>query len=371
MEVPFVPLYTARDDPRRVPFAVRLLRLWQKPLTHYFVACFVVTWPLQLLLIHNGSSLVLDGGPLILVPLAVAACGPSLAAITVTAACSGRGGMRRLLSTLVRPHSWRIHPGWYLPALVLPTLILLAGDALFSACTHDLPHGWHWIQTPNWQWSVTACVPPLGEELGWRAFALPRLQQRTNALCAALLIGVIWGAWHLPLFLFANMSLPDFPFFFLQVGAASVVMTWLYNSTGGRLGITLVAHLMLNFTFVNYPPISASGVRPIACVAMVAVAVAGLTALLGGSSLRGLYGLRGFVSAATRRRGGASQAYLARADLMQAVVLILRVASRTRDTQRWLIYRSSCRDPRVRGPDSVPPVPPVAASGRQHPPVPS
>jgi membrane protease YdiL (CAAX protease family) len=303
MDVPFVPLNVARANPSRAPFAALISRLRRHPLPLFFVACFVVTWPVQLLLVRTGAHLTLDAGPFVLVPLAVAACGPSLAAIAVTAPLSGWRGVRGLLT---QARSWRIHPCWYVLALVLPTIILLAGNALFAAYTHDLPPGWRWIQLPTWQWSVAAFVPPVGEELGWRAFALPRLQRRINTLCAALIIGGIWGAWHLPIFLFPEMSLPDFPFFFAQVVASSVVMTWLYNSTGGRLGITLVAHLMLNLIFVNYPPMSATGVRPIACAALVAAAVAGIAVLAGGRSLRGLHGLhglRGLIPAPTARRG--------------------------------------------------------------------
>jgi membrane protease YdiL (CAAX protease family) len=299
MDVPFVPLDVARANPSGAPFAALISRLRRNPLPLFFVTCFVMTWPVQLILVQTGAHFTLDTGPSVLVPLLVAACGPSLAAIAITVLLSGWRGVRRLLSMLTQARSWRLHPCWYGLALVLPTIILLAGDALFGAWTHDLAPDWRWIQVPSWQWSVAAFVPPIGEELGWRAFALPRLQRRTNALCAALIVGGIWGTWHLPIFLFPEMSLPDFPFFFAQVVAASVVMTWLYNSTGGRLGITLVAHLMLNFVFVNYPPMSATGVRPIACAALVAAAVAGLAVLAGG---RSLCGLRGLVAAPTAHR---------------------------------------------------------------------
>jgi hypothetical protein len=89
-----------------------------------------------------------------------------------------------MFSIFTQVRSWRIHPFWYALALVFPTLILLTGGALFAAYPHDLPPGWRWIPLPPWQWAVAAFVPPVGEEFGWRAFALPRLQRRTNALCA-------------------------------------------------------------------------------------------------------------------------------------------------------------------------------------------
>lgn len=266
-------------------FSARMSHLRRHELSIYFVACYAITWPLQLILIKNGFRYDLYAGPSLLLPLTAAACGPSLAAFAITALHSGRRGALRLLA---QARSWRVHPFWYVLALVLPSLIMLVGVALFAACSREAPR--QWIQLPQLRIALAALVPPLGEEFGWRAFALPRLQRRINAPCAALLIGVVWGAWHLPLFLFPGMSLADFPYFFAQVVAASVVMTWLYNSTGGRLCITLTAHLMLNLLFVNYPPISASGLRPIAFAALVAGAAAGLVVLAGGRTLTGFRG---------------------------------------------------------------------------------
>src|SRR5260370_1079510 len=88
--------------------------------------------------------------------------------------------------------------------------------------------------------------------------------------------------WPLAVLLFPDMPLADYPFFFAQVVAASIIITWLYNSTGGRLCITLVAHLMLNLNVVLYLPSPATGLRPIACAALVAGAAAGLVILPSG-----------------------------------------------------------------------------------------
>lgn len=283
-----VPVSVSRATPGPPNFTVPISGLRRYQLLIYFGACLTFTWPLQLLLVRAGAHSDMGAGPSVLVPLAVAACGPSLAAIVVTAWLLGWGDVRQLLA---QARSWRIQPGWYAFALVLPTIILLGGDALFAAYTHKLPTDWRWIQLPPWPVAVAAFVPPLGEELGWRAFALPRLQRRTGALGAALIIGVIWGAWHLPLFLFPEMPLADYPFFFSQVVAASIIMTWLYNSTGGRLCITLVAHLMLNLNVVLYLPSPANGLRPIACAALVAGAAAGLVILAGGHTLTRCEGL--------------------------------------------------------------------------------
>jgi membrane protease YdiL (CAAX protease family) len=351
------------------------------------VTCLVITWPVQLLLIRAGAHTDLDAGPSVLVPLAVAGCGPSLAAIAVTAGLLGWGDVRRLLA---QARSWRIHPGWYVLPLVLPTIILMAGDLLFAARTHEMPTDWRWIQLPPWPVAVAAFVPPLGEELGWRAFALPRLQRRTSALAAALIIGIVWGAWHLPLFLFPEMSLADFPFFFVQVVAASIIMTWLYNSTGGRLCITLVAHLMLNLNIVLYLPSPATGLRPIACAALVAGVVAGLVVLAGGHTLTGFRGLFSTLTRQYALHWLLSLLSLQRKHWVTSQVGARRTRARTRrarrrastragvtsrEGRRWLPVRPPCLAVKDRGrgcvagvlvPFRIPPCP-AAASGRPPP----
>lgn len=71
------------------------------------------------------------------------------------------------------------------------------------------------------------------EELGWRAFALPALQQRFSAVIASLGVGVVWAVWHLPLFLLPGSGQSDLPLvpYVVAVLAASVVLAWLYNAS--------------------------------------------------------------------------------------------------------------------------------------------
>jgi membrane protease YdiL (CAAX protease family) len=93
---------------------------------------------------------------------------------------------------------------------------------------------------------------PASEEAGWRGFALPRLQARYSALRSSLILGVIWTFWHLPLFFLkgqTQVGIP-FPFYFALVVTLTVYMTWLYNSTGGSLIITTLAHWSFNLTGV-------------------------------------------------------------------------------------------------------------------------
>ncbi len=97
---------------------------------------------------------------------------------------------------------------------------------------------------------------PVEEEPGWRGFALPGLQQRFGPMVGSLLLGALWGLWHLPLFLFVagyNGSKTGIlgtlgPFFAFVAGtiALTIVMTWIFNRTGGSVFMTALLHASTN-----------------------------------------------------------------------------------------------------------------------------
>ena len=97
---------------------------------------------------------------------------------------------------------------------------------------------------------------PLGEEIGWRGFALPRLQARFGPLRASLILGLLWAFWHLPHFLTSaqrggpGMSLSvlyfNLPVFLVMVVALSIVFTWVFNRTEGSLFIAMLLHASIN-----------------------------------------------------------------------------------------------------------------------------
>jgi membrane protease YdiL (CAAX protease family) len=86
-------------------------------------------------------------------------------------------------------------------------------------------------------------VVPIGEEPGWRGFALPRLQRRYGALAASLYLGVAWALWHTVMFVLQGAALGTFLLMCANILAGSVVFSWLYNRTRGSLLIALCAHL--------------------------------------------------------------------------------------------------------------------------------
>jgi membrane protease YdiL (CAAX protease family) len=86
------------------------------------------------------------------------------------------------------------------------------------------------------------------EEVGWRGFALPHLQKRHTALVATLIVGILWGLWHLPLFFWNGNPISEQPLlpWFISTVASAFVYTWLYNSTNGSLLPAALFHVALN-----------------------------------------------------------------------------------------------------------------------------
>jgi membrane protease YdiL (CAAX protease family) len=176
----------------------------------------------------------------------LAAVGPSLAAILVAWRMPGAGGARSLFRQFKH---WRVHPIWYLVALLLPIPIFLAADVIWMALGKQ---SLVWLTVPSAvPFTIgAALVPPLGEEFGWRGFAQPRLQSRIGALWAAVIVGTLWSTWHLwPLVVpgGAKLFLPsDVAQTYIRLISTAVIYAWIYNSTGGSLPAVMVAHAAHN-----------------------------------------------------------------------------------------------------------------------------
>jgi membrane protease YdiL (CAAX protease family) len=91
-----------------------------------------------------------------------------------------------------------------------------------------------------------------GEEIGWRGYALPRLQARHSALISTLVVGVIWGLWHLPKFLL-DWNAVSFAWFMGHIIAAAFLYTWVYNGTRGSLLLVTLLHASSNTAGVFLP----------------------------------------------------------------------------------------------------------------------
>jgi membrane protease YdiL (CAAX protease family) len=115
----------------------------------------------------------------------------------------------------------------------------------------------------------------LGEEIGWRGFALPRLQAERPAFSASLLLGALWACWHLPALFYRDtyiaMGLLVVPILITVAAVGSVVYTWLYNGTRGSLLMLVLFHGL--FDFFSVWPAGAIGAGPVMTICMVFWAV--------------------------------------------------------------------------------------------------
>lgn len=183
----------------------------------------------------------------------VAVFGPTLAALALTGYLHGRAGLADLGRRLAH---WRVDPRWYLFCLGFSPSLLLVALGVHSALGGSLPP----LSLPDSPVLVVGFVYVLvtsvaGEELGWRGFALPRLQRSHSALTASLLVGVVWFVWHLPLFYTPgdfHRFVPLGPFA-LQIIGFSVLYTWMFNDTDGSLVLPHLFHTANNFSFFVFP----------------------------------------------------------------------------------------------------------------------
>jgi membrane protease YdiL (CAAX protease family) len=218
------------------------------PLAAYFVIAFAGAWLVVSPLVLSKSGLgvlpiTLPSLPFLVIgPLA----GPTLAAFLVTNATEGKAGMHRLWR---RYGLWRVGAGWYLLTLFGPLLILTLGaGALFGlAPLRNLAIQWPLVFTTYLPVILVGAIlgGPIGEEPGWRGFALPRLQARYGPLVGSLLLGAIWGSWHLVGFLggwLGPFSVEACAGLILAGMAFSVIVTWVYNHTRGSILIAILLH---------------------------------------------------------------------------------------------------------------------------------
>jgi membrane protease YdiL (CAAX protease family) len=216
----------------------------RSPLVAFFVLVFALEGMVTLLL--AGEVLVL---PFVLVLL------PTVAALVVVGVTEGGAGVLALLRTLLK---WRVRPQWYVVALGLPVLIGLAivGVAvLLGTPTGNLFNN---LLPAALILPLAVLLPAFAEELGWRGYALPRLLAGRSALTASVILGIIWAAFHLPLFLPGQMNahLQFWPVPLLFV-AMSVLATWIFKHTGGSVLLVSLFHAMAN----GYTPLT-RGIAP-------------------------------------------------------------------------------------------------------------
>ena len=216
------------------------------PLLWFFVLTFGITWGLAVILFAFPDFVRRLSGPMSASnPLFILAVwGPNLAAVIVTAAVSGGAGVLALLERVIR---FRVGLVWYLLALLLVpvggVLIRLASGLPLVLTT--MP-GLSMAATLG----VLMITGALGEEVGWRGFALPRLLERFSPIVASLLLGAVWGIWHLPSFFVSGLPQAglQIPVFLVGALSLSVIVTWMLIHARGSVFLSMLLHFSVNFT---------------------------------------------------------------------------------------------------------------------------
>lgn len=168
---------------------------------------------------------------------------PAIAAFSIVAYIGGSEALRRYLSRLLQ---WRASPGWYGLLIVGIPLIYIAGSALKGNLIND-PFPFISAQSLFLALAMAMITGPV-EEFGWRGVALPLLQRRVAPIWAGLILGVVWGFWHLPAFLLSGTPQSGWSFapFFIGSVAISVIVTPLFNASRGSILLPVLFHFQLN-----------------------------------------------------------------------------------------------------------------------------
>lgn len=228
-------------------------------------AAFIVRYSVAMFFI---LAMVLGAGTMYLVVQGVlpagvalaAALSASIAGIIMTVIEDGRAGLKLMLSRLL---IWRVGIGYWLFAFLFFVLAILIGSVVNPLFNGD-PLSLHNMK-PSFEiipmFILFLIIAGLGEELGWTGFLIPRLQARYSALTSSIIRAILWGLWHLPLFLYSRLdhpSLADFPYagwiaqkgFLVAFGVLilmfvlpwSIFFSWIFNNTRGSLLLVAILH---------------------------------------------------------------------------------------------------------------------------------
>jgi membrane protease YdiL (CAAX protease family) len=212
------------------------------PVVAFYILAFVFSWLGWVPQALHGFGYSSFDSPLLNF---LGAGGPTLAAVTVILLIREKGGLRKLFGALLK---LRVSPGWYF--FVFGFWFAVAALALGLGTFFGQPFpslsrfGWIGL-LPIF---LTMLLSNVWEEIGWRGFALPRLQRSFSDLIIVFIIGLLWSLWHLPLMLNPTSSMSGLPWygFIIFILSLTVIYTWLYEYTDHSLFFVSVFHAMSN-----------------------------------------------------------------------------------------------------------------------------
>jgi len=213
----------------------------------YFILAIVFSWSIYIPLVFVRQGWVNAQIPYSIHYLA--SFGPALAAIILTGLTNGRDGLRELWRRIIK---WRVNWPYAVFAILAPIVLFGLSVVAMQIIQGEWPD-LRLLGQVNYLPYLGCGVLPLwlitfgfGEEIGWRGFALPRLQKTRSASKATLVLGLFWILWHLPTFFYhetyVGMGWIILPGFVIGVLCGAVLFTWLYNGTGGSVLMVALWH---------------------------------------------------------------------------------------------------------------------------------
>lgn len=221
----------------------RRMQTFRLPL--FFALAFLLSWYPWLIALARGRTT----GPN---PL-----GPLVAALIVAAIVGGRREVAALLGRIIRARV-----GWCAYAFVALIPVLLCGLAALIASTATgmqlrFPAPEKLREMPD-RFLFILLFIALGEEPGWRGFALPGLQRAWSPVAASCILAVFWAVWHAPLF-GNEFALAVVPAFVVSLFGATMVQTWLFNRTRGSVLLQMLLHATVNSVAALVLPLFSGG----------------------------------------------------------------------------------------------------------------
>jgi len=268
-------------------------KIKKHPVTTFFLLTFLASWlfwipgaivfgeKIQKQSAAEITSFIIKF-PIFSVLTTIGAAFPSIVAIILIRKFYGKKVLQDVFS---RYKKWRVSPLWYLVSITLIPLVSVISLVINSAVmgknlflSQMTPIGGMVIERGAVVTLLFLPVifvsqlvsSPILEELGWRGFALPHMQLKFNATISSVLLGFLWGIWHLPLWISYDLNIV---IGLINIVGYAIIMTWIFNSTEGNMLMALFFHASLNVSS-NFISINQSDyIRPVLILLLVSIII--------------------------------------------------------------------------------------------------